>query len=113
MRLARVAFTVKVHTLRVQATGGPGPSRTMGRVHEVPQRSAPQRLLRLHHPVGLFASNTLDRSRTAASRELSGARPNRCAMVARIEVVSCWVWSSTKSTRRNGEITSAGSRVPG
>jgi hypothetical protein len=33
-------------------------------------------------------------------------------MVARIELVSYWVWSTTKSPRRNGEITNAGSPVP-
>ena len=53
------------------------------------------------------------RSDTAASREVSGLTPNRCSMVARIEVVS-WVWRSTaKRCRSSGEMSSAGIRVPG
>jgi hypothetical protein len=35
------------------------------------------------------AEKTLDRSATAASRDDSGARPKRCSIVARIDVVSC------------------------
>ena len=60
-----------------------------------------------------FAANTLDRSFTAASRGDRGANPNRCSIVARIEVVSCCGWSTTKSPRRNGEITSAGTHCRG
>ena len=62
---------------------------------------------------GFLAWNTLDRSCTAASRALSGRRWKRRSMVARTEVVSCWVWSTTNPPRRNGEITRAGMRVPG
>src|SRR2546430_11916515 len=34
-------------------------------------------------------------------------------MVARMEVVSYWVWSTTKSPRRRGAMTNVGIRVPG
>ena len=37
---------------------------------------------------GLFASYTLERSRTAASRDVNGGSPNRRPIVARIDVVS-------------------------
>jgi hypothetical protein len=40
---------------------------------------------------------------TAASRLPSGLSPNRLSIVARIEVVSYWVLSTTKSPRRCGE----------
>ena len=52
------------------------------------------------------------RELTEASRLVSGARPYRASIVARIEVVS--VGSElTRGPRSSGEITSAGIRVPG
>src|SRR5205085_862151 len=60
-----------------------------------------------------FAAKTVERSFTAASRVLSGARSYRRSIVARIDVVSYCVWSTTKFPRRNGETTSVGMRVPG
>ena len=54
-----------------------------------------------------------NRSATAASRLVSGARPKRCSMVARIEVVSCSVVSTANGCLSTGETSSAGIRVPG
>src|SRR6266550_1997128 len=60
-----------------------------------------------------FFSNAEPRSATATSRVVSGVRPQRCSMVAKIDVVSCGVWSTVAFLGRSGEITMAGIRVPG
>src|SRR5437879_4841402 len=66
-----------------------------------------------HVSKGEWAPNTLDRSLTAASRVPSAASPYLCSIVARMEVVSYWVWSTTKSPRRRGAMINVGIRVPG
>ena len=45
--------------------------------------------------LGARALNTDDRSLTRRSRDVIGASPKRCSIVAMIEVVSCEVWSTT------------------
>ena len=66
---------------------------------------------------GLGRGVGVEHARQVLDRGVAGARAEsdskRCSIVARIDVVSCEVLSTTKSPFRYGEMTSAGMRVPG
>jgi hypothetical protein len=85
--------------MRAAATASP-PSSTCG--ESARRRRRPDLSVRAR------ARNALDRSRTAALRDASGASSCARSMVARIEIVSYCVWSTT-----NRDAAPDGSPAPG